>query len=236
MFDITFVDAIDYLGTFAFAISGLRMASEKQFDLFGAFIVGAATAVGGGTLRDVMIGVSPFWMTQWIYLFIVLLALLAFVFLHKAISRISGTIFLFDTIGLGLFTIVGFQKTLEAGFPYWSCNIMGMCTGAAGGVLRDILINEVPLVFRRDIYALACMVGGLFYTNALILEAPPIVAQVGCALAVIAIRLFAVRYHWQLPLLHAYRIPKIQSQFTGTGSRFGKAGRKRLGEGRRRQK
>lgn len=204
--DLSFVDAIDYLGTFAFAISGFRMASDKQFDVFGAFIVGAATAVGGGTIRDVLIGVSPFWMTQWSYLFIVLLALLAFLFLHKSISRISRTIFLFDTIGLGLFTIVGFQKTLEAGFPYWTCNIMGMCTGAAGGVIRDILINEVPLIFRRDIYALACMVGGLFYTNAVLLGASPIVAQVGCALAVIIIRLLAVYYHWQLPLLKEYRI------------------------------
>lgn len=220
--EITFVDAIDYLGTFAFAISGLRLASEKQFDLFGAFIVGAATAVGGGTLRDMMLGLSPFWMTQWIYLFIVLLAVLAFLFLHKLISRISGTIFLFDTIGLGLFTIVGFQKTLEAGFPYWTCNIMGMCTGAAGGVIRDILINDVPLIFRRDIYALACIVGGVCYTFALKLGASPIVAQVSCALSVILIRLFAVKYHWQLPLLHAYRIPKIHNQFMGNGSRFGK--------------
>ena len=162
MFNLTFVDIIDYLGTFAFAISGLRLASEKQFDLFGAFIVGLATAVGGGTIRDVMIGVSPFWMNQWIYLFIVLLAVLAFLFLHKFISEIAQTIFLFDTIGLGLFTIVGFQKTFDAGFPFYTCIIMGMCTGAAGGVIRDILINEVPLIFRRDIYAIACLVGGLF--------------------------------------------------------------------------
>lgn len=212
MIDITFVDAIDYLGTFAFAISGLRLASEKQFDLFGAFIVGMATAVGGGTMRDVIIGVSPFWMTQWIYLVIVLLAVLAFLFLHKFISRISNTIFLFDTIGLGLFTIVGFQKTLDAGFPYWACNLMGMCTGAAGGVVRDILINEVPLIFRRDIYALACMVGGFFYTLALHYGASPVVAQIGCAMTVILMRLFAVRYHWQLPLLHAYRFPTFTNR------------------------
>lgn len=202
---ITFVDFVDYTGTFAFAISGLRLASAKQFDLFGAFIVGMATAVGGGTLRDVMLGISPFWMTQWIYLIIVLVAVLAFLFLHRFIERISNTIFLFDTIGLGLFTIVGFQKTLDAGFPFWACNIMGMCTGAAGGVIRDILINEVPLIFRRDIYALACMVGGLFYTCSIMLDAPLIVSQIGCATSVIIIRLFAVRYHWQLPLLHEYR-------------------------------
>lgn len=212
MFEITFVDSIDYLGTFAFAISGLRLASEKQFDLFGAFIVGMATAVGGGTLRDLILGVSPFWMTQWIYLAIVLAAVLAFLFLHKFISRISRTIFLFDTIGLGLFTVVGFQKTMDAGFPYWACNIMGMCTGAAGGVIRDILINEVPLIFRRDIYALACMVGGVIYTCAVVMGAPLIGAQVSCALAVIVMRLCAVHYHWQLPLLHEYRFPKFPAR------------------------
>ncbi len=212
MFNVSFVDIIDYLGTFAFAISGLRLASEKQFDLFGAFIVGLATAVGGGTMRDVMIGVSPFWMTQWIYLFIVLLAVLAFLFLHKTISQIAQTIFLFDTIGLGLFTIVGFQKTYDAGFPFYTCIIMGMCTGAAGGVLRDILINEVPLIFRRDIYALACFVGGLFYTAAILYGAPTIIAQSGCALVVILIRLVAVKYHWQLPLLHAYRFNRFNAQ------------------------
>lgn len=216
--DLTFVDIVDYTGTFAFAISGLRLASAKQFDLFGAFIVGMATAVGGGTLRDVMLGLSPFWMTQWIYLAIVLLAVLAFLFLHRFIERISNTIFLFDTIGLGLFTIVGFQKTLDAGFPFWACNIMGMCTGAAGGVIRDILINEVPLIFRRDIYALACMVGGLIYTYSITLGAPLIVSQIACAVTVIAMRLLAVRYHWQLPLLHEYRFPNRSSRPTSNPS------------------
>ena len=155
MFNLTFVDIIDYLGTFAFAISGLRLASEKQFDLFGAFIVGLATAVGGGTMRDVMIGVSPFWMTQWIYLFIVMLAVLAFLFLHKFISEIAQTIFLFDTIGLGLFTIVGIQKTYDAGFPLYACIIMGVCTGAAGGVIRDIPWSKTFVVksveYQRDV-------------------------------------------------------------------------------------
>jgi len=222
MLQVSFVDLIDYLGTFAFAISGLRLASEKQFDLFGAFIVGLATAVGGGTMRDVMIGVSPFWLTQWIYLFVVLMAFLAFLFLHKFISQIAQTIFLFDTIGLGLFTIVGFQKTYDAGFPFYACIIMGMCTGAAGGVIRDILINEVPLIFRRDIYAIACLVGGLFYTVAIIYGAPTIIAQSGCALVVILMRLFAVKYHWQLPLLHAYRFNKFNAQKMHTGPRRNK--------------
>ena len=201
MFNLTFVDIIDYLGTFAFAISGLRLASEKQFDLFGAFIVGLATAVGGGTMRDVMIGVSPFWMTQWIYLFIVMLAVLAFLFLHKFISEIAQTIFLFDTIGLGLFTIVGIQKTYDAGFPLYACIIMGVCTGAAGGVIRDILINEVPLIFRKEIYALACVAGGIVYG---ILESAGLDNAANAlisSIVVITVRCLAVKFHWHLPVV-----------------------------------
>lgn len=200
--NITFVDIIDYLGTFAFAISGIRLASAKRFDWFGAFIVGLATAVGGGTVRDLMLDRSPFWMTQWIYLAINGMALLLFVFLRKQINRVSNTIFLFDTIGLGLFTVVGIQRTIDAGFPLWTAIAMGMLTGAAGGVLRDILINEVPLIFRRDIYALACLAGGLFYAWGYHEGLPTEACAIGCAMAVIIIRLLAVMFHWQLPILH----------------------------------
>lgn len=199
--NITFVDIIDYLGTFAFAISGIRMASAKRFDWFGAFIVGLATAVGGGTLRDLMLDRSPFWMTQWIYFAITGLGLLLFVLLHKQINRIANTIFLFDTIGLGLFTVVGIQRTLDAGFPLWTACAMGMLTGAAGGVLRDILINEVPLIFRRDIYALACCAGGVFYAWGFYSDLPAEACAIGCAMAVIIIRLLAVLFHWHLPIL-----------------------------------
>lgn len=201
MIELTFVTLIDFIGTFAFAISGIRLASQKNFDLFGAFIVGMATACGGGTLRDVMLGQDPFWMTQWIYLAITALAIVVYIPFHSYINKISRTMFLFDTVGLALFTVVGFQKTLDAGFPFWTANIMGMMTGAAGGVIRDILINEVPLIFRRDIYALACAVGGLIFTWSLLLGMPTITSQLGCAIAVIIIRICAVRYHWQLPIL-----------------------------------
>ncbi len=202
MHTLTFVDCIDYLGTFAFAISGIRLASAKQFDWFGAFIVGMVTAVGGGTMRDMMLGLNPFWMTEYIYFLITGLALILVIFFHRFINKISSTIFLFDTIGLALFTVVGFQKTLDAGFSFWVANIMGMFTGAFGGVIRDILINEVPLIFRKDIYALACFVGGLVYTACLLfLDVPLWITQMACALMVIAIRLLATHYHWQLPTL-----------------------------------
>ncbi len=197
----TLVDLLDYAGTFAFAISGIRMASGKNFDLFGAYIVGMATACGGGTVRDVFLGVTPFWMQNWIYLAITGVALLCYIFFHRFINKISNTIFLFDAIGLGLFAVVGFQKTLDAGFPFWVANIMGMCTGALGGVLRDILINEEPLIFRRDIYALACIFGGIVFTIAVRVGLPNYICQISCAMSVIIVRLLAVYYHWQLPTL-----------------------------------
>lgn len=199
--NISFLTIIDYLGTFAFAISGIRLASKKEFDWFGAFIVGMVTAVGGGTMRDIMLGMSPFWMTQWTYFAITLVALMICAFFHKFINRMAGPIFLFDTIGLALFTVVGFQKTLTAGYPFYAAILMGMMTGAAGGVLRDILINEEPLIFRRDIYAMACLAGGLFYTIGELLHLPDMVSQLGCALTVVIIRVLAVKYHWQLPIL-----------------------------------
>ncbi len=160
-----------------------------------------ATAVGGGTLRDVMLERSPFWMTQWEYLGVVALSLAIFIVFHKWIQKIASTLFIFDTIGLALFTVVGYEKTIDAGFPFWTAWLMGMSTGAAGGVIRDILINEVPLIFRHDIYALACLVGGLVYTVGMWLGLSDIISQLGCAVSVILVRVFAVRYHWQLPTL-----------------------------------
>ena len=111
--NISFVDIIDYVGTFAFATSGIRLASKKNFDLFGALIVGFVTAVGGGTLRDIMLGKTPFWFTQNSYIIITILSLVFFIIFHKYISKIGTTLFLFDTIGIGLFTVVGFHKTVE---------------------------------------------------------------------------------------------------------------------------
>jgi uncharacterized membrane protein YeiH len=197
----TFVNIIDYIGTFAFAISGVRMAASKEFDWFGAFIVGMVTAVGGGTMRDMMLGLHPFWMTAYIYFLITAFALLFVVCFQKLINRIAGTIFLFDTIGLALFTVVGYQKTIDAGFADWVAIIMGMFTGAAGGVIRDILINEVPLIFRKDIYAMACCVGGLIYSLCVHLGIALWISQLACAGSVILIRILAVRFHWQLPIM-----------------------------------
>lgn len=192
---------IEFIGTMAFAISGIRLASAKKFDWFGAYIVGMATAIGGGTLRDVMLGIPPFWMTNSIYIICCGLALLWVILFGKRIIRQQSTWFIFDTIGLALFNIIGIEKTINMHYPLWMAVIMGSVTGAAGGVIRDILINEIPLIFRKDIYAVACILGGIIYIIAYKIDMPAEISAILSAFTVIIIRILAVKYHWQLPIL-----------------------------------
>ncbi len=193
---------IEFVGTMAFAISGIRMASSKRFDWFGALIVGMATAVGGGTIRDLMLGVSPFWLTNKIYVVCCIIALLWVITFGKYLIRQHNTWFIFDTIGLALFNVIGIEKTLQMGFPLWTSIIMGCITGAAGGVIRDILINEVPLIFRKEIYAVACIAGGLVYVACFrMFGLPAELSALFSSFTVIIIRILAVRYHWHLPVL-----------------------------------
>ena len=192
---------IEFLGTFAFAISGIRSASSKNFDWFGGYVVGLATAIGGGTIRDVMLGQVPFWMTNSIYVICTAAALLTFIMLKKLFTRLSKTWFLFDTLGLALFTIAGIQKTLIAGFPFWVAIIMGCITGAAGGVLRDVFVNEVPLVFRKEIYAIACIIGGIIYQICEFVGVGLELTVIITFLSVVVVRLLAVKYGISLPVL-----------------------------------
>lgn len=199
MFTLQFV--IEFLGTFAFAISGIRSASSKNFDWFGGYVVGLATAIGGGTIRDVMLGQVPFWMTNSIYLLCTGIALVTFVLLKRLFTKLSKTWALFDTLGLALFTIAGIQKTLEAGFPFWVAIIMGCITGAAGGVLRDVFVNEVPLIFRKEIYAVACIIGGLIYQLCDALGMNIEITVIATFISVVAVRILAVKYKISLPIL-----------------------------------
>lgn len=227
---MTFTLFIDYLGTFAFAISGIRRASAKRFDLFGAMVVGFATGCGGGTLRDILLGQTPFWMqTQtpfweggYTYLLVVLFALLFVSVLGRYLLRMNDTIFIFDAIGLGLFTVVGIEKTLACGFPIWVAILMGMVTGAGGGVFRDIFINVEPLVFRKDIYALACVFGGLVYLACTTLGIDSVTTQVVTALSVIALRGIAMTQHWRLPVLRR-DVAEYDENDTRSWRNFGKA-------------
>ena len=162
-FDKQFIDIIEVLGTIAFAISGIRLAAAKNFDWFGAYVVGLVTAIGGGTLRDVLLDIPVFWMLSYRYLAVTGISLVAVIIFRQFLVKGMRTLFLFDAIGLALFVVVGIQKTLFAGYPMWVAVVMGIITGSFGGITRDILINEVPLFFRKDIYATACLAGGVAY-------------------------------------------------------------------------
>ncbi len=199
--NLTLTTLLDYIGTFAFAISGVRLAAAKNFDLFGAYVVGFVTAVGGGTLRDMMLGVRPFWTTNEAYLIITAIALLFVIIFRKHVVKLDNTFYFFDAIGLGVFTVVGLERSLMADQSMWVSIIMGCITGAAGGMLRDIFINEVPLIFRKDIYAVACVIGGLVYYCCTLLDAPQALPAILAAVTVIVVRLLALKYGISLPSL-----------------------------------
>lgn len=192
---------LEIIGTIAFAISGIKLAAAKKFDWFGAYIVGLMTAIGGGTLRDILLDTTPFWMVNGWYLTVTGLSLLYVILFHRQLERIKSTILIFDTIGLALFVVIGIQKTLTFDYPMWVAIIMGTLTGAFGGVVRDILLNDVPLIFRKDIYGTACIAGGIVYWLMIVCNAEPLLQQLSCALTVIIIRLLAVKYGWAIPVL-----------------------------------
>ena len=195
------MEVLDFIGTFAFAISGIRLASAKHFDLFGAYVVGLVTAIGGGTLRDLLLGLTPVWMVNPMYLVCTGIALVWVILFGKRIINQQVTFFIFDTIGLALFTVVGVEKALDQEFSLWVAIIMGTITGAAGGVFRDVFINEIPLIFRKEIYALACVVGGLCYGLCAWLGVDVVVNECVSGLCVFLVRILAVKYRISLPTL-----------------------------------
>ena len=192
---------IEFIGTFAFAISGIRMAAAKHFDWFGGFVCGFAVAIGGGTIRDVMLGVTPFWMTSSIYFTCTIIALLVGILFSKKLSRMENAWLITDTLGLAMFTIAGLQKTLQYGHPFWVAIVMGCITGVAGGVIRDVLLNQEPIIFQKDIYAMASVAGGLIYWLLAALGINIGITSIVTFFVICLVRYVAVRYHISLPLL-----------------------------------
>lgn len=202
--DVTIATAqqlIEFLGTFAFAISGIRHAAAKHFDWFGGYVCGIAVAIGGGTIRDVMLGATPFWMTNPIYIICTALALCMVILCSKRMERLQNAWFVFDTLGLALFTIAGIQKSLDYGQPFWVAIIMGCITGSAGGVIRDILLNNEPVILRKEIYAMASVAGGFVYWGLSELDVAIQLTALLSFFITCAIRFLAVRYHVSLPQL-----------------------------------
>ena len=198
----TVMKIIEVLGTFTFVVSGIRQASAKHFDWFGGFVCGIAVAIGGGTVRDVMLGVTPFWMTSSLYMSCAVLALLFTVVFSRSLKKLDNAWFVFDTLGLGLFTVAGIQKTLECGHPFWVAIIMGCITGSAGGVMRDVFLNNIPVIFQKEIYATACVAGGFIYWGLALLNLSVTWMAAITFVVVCSIRFLAVKYHITFPTLN----------------------------------
>jgi uncharacterized membrane protein YeiH len=197
-----FRELLELLGIASFAVSGALAARRKQLDVFGILVIAFATAIGGGTVRDILIGDTPVaWLRDWATGAVILAGYGSALLFNSYWKRFEGLLAIFDAIGLGLFTIVGLQRGLEAGLGPASCVTLGMITGCFGGVLRDVLLNEIPLIFHRDIYALASLVGGAaYFVLAGWSVAAPFAATAASAL-IIALRLAVLRYGWELSTL-----------------------------------
>ena len=195
------ISVIEMLGTFAFAISGIRHAAAKHFDWFGGYVCGIAVAIGGGTILDVLLGASPFWMTTPIYMICTAIALLTVAFMGKWMEPLKNAWFVFDTFGLALFTVAGIQKSLAFGQPFWVAVIMGCITGAAGGVIRDVLLNNEPVIFHKEIYAMASVLGGVVYWIGLAAGLSVGITAIVSFVLICLVRFLAVRYHISLPIL-----------------------------------
>ena len=208
-----FVNWCDYLGTLAFAVSGIRLAAGKGLDWFGAYVVGFVTAVGGGTIRDILLDIKPFWLVQPSYLIITALGLIFTIIFRRQVVRLNHSLFVFDAIGLGLFVVVGCAKSYAACFPWGVAVIMGTVTGSFGGLLRDVLINETPLIFRTDFYASACVLGSIIYVLMGRYSSLPIEwVQFISAISVFIFRVLAVVLHIQLPTFNPKLTEKSEQE------------------------
>ena len=198
-----FFQIVDILGTIAFAISGALVAMNKRMDPFGVLIIAFVTAVGGGTLRDIMIGIEPVsWMKNMTFVYVIIGSVAFAVIFRKRINYLRKSLFLFDTIGIALYTLVGVETGLNAGLHPIICIALGTMTACFGGVLRDVLCNEIPVVFRKEIYATACILGGLTYFVLRKFLKDENYLFVIAGLVVIIVRLVAVRFKISLPSLY----------------------------------
>ena len=196
---MSWVYLLDLFGTCVFAISGVLTAMEKKFDPVGTLIIGFVTAIGGGTIRDVFIGRFPVgWLNDRNYVLAILVGYLVAYIFKNYVLQFKKSMFLFDTIGIGMFTILGIRVSLAYELNIENCLILGIVSGSFGGVLRDVLTNEIPLIFRKEIYASACLTGGLVYLILCRVSRFEDLNILAAILTVILIRFFAIRRGWSL--------------------------------------
>ena len=199
-----FLLTIEILGTFAFAVSGAFAAMERKLDPFGVIIISFVTAIGGGTIRDILIGDLPVsWLRNSTGISVIIVSALASLLFTPTLRKLSNLLLIFDAAGLGLFTLIGIEKGISHNFSPGICIALGTITGSFGGVLRDVLLINVPLIFQKEIYASACILGGSVYFLMVYLSVEIEITQVVVIVLIVTIRLLAVRLKWSLP--NSYR-------------------------------
>ena len=189
-------------GVVMFAISGALAASDKNMykDLFGLSFTGFATAIGGGTLRDIILDAHPIaWVADNNYLIAITAGIVLTVIFKRQLVKIPKMLLVFDTIGIAIYTIIGMEKALELHVAPLAAVIMGLFTAVMGGVIRDTLINEIPQIFRKEIYATACIAGALVYLVLKYSSLPMIWSAIISIITIIAVRLAAIKFKWSLP-------------------------------------
>ncbi|MBW2452483.1 MAG: trimeric intracellular cation channel family protein [Deltaproteobacteria bacterium] len=197
---LKFLYLLDLVGTAAFAASGAWAAVRRHMDLFGILVLGVVTAVGGGTLRDILLGdIPPFSLQNEVYLYIAIVTSLVVFVWRNRFKAFERPLLYFDAIGLGTFVVIGTTKAIEYRLGFLGTVLMGVMTATAGGVIRDILANQVPLILRRDIYASACVAGSVLLIVLLQIGTPHFAALASAAITVIAVRLAAIHFGWSLP-------------------------------------
>jgi uncharacterized membrane protein YeiH len=193
---------LDLAGTFAFAISGAVAAKQRKLDIFGIAVIAFTVACGGGIIRDICIGaVPPAGLTSWFYLATSIIATITTVILYPLVQKINQPVTLFDALGLSLFAVTGAEKTLLYGHNAEAAILLGTISAIGGGVLRDILLNRVPTILKKEIYASAALVAASIvvagsYFKLLPSEWMSLIAMCVCFL----LRIFSLRYHWNLPV------------------------------------
>ena len=194
---------VEILGTFSFAVSGTSVAMKKKLDIFGILIISFVTSIGGGTLRDIMLGNTPVaWLRDATTINVILASTIGTVLFGKFISKLNVSLFLFDSLGLGLFTFIGIQKGMDMHFSNGVCVAIGMLSGCFGGVIRDTLLNEIPLFFRKEIYASTCILGGAVYFLLHALKVDNQLSQTIGIATIVLLRIIVVRFNLSLPNMY----------------------------------
>lgn len=197
------IDVLSFIGIFVFAISGFATAANKKLDLFGGIIIAMVTALGGGTLRDLLLNEPVNWLANPVGMYLAIVGGLSAMLFKRHMIKLRKTLFLFDTIGISLFTISGIQLAQSQGYNSFVLIIIGVISATFGGVIRDILCNEIPLIFRKEIYATACILGAMIYLVLDYYELNLVLKTVIACASIISIRTLAVVKGYRFPILNS---------------------------------